>query len=91
VNFYRTEDGFQFPSADPTMGVQHIAGCLGDAQSRAYISVATELEMGLKQQALYLAPFGLLLRLNLMERKVQGSWGRQPSLQGSEFEGGGSG
>jgi hypothetical protein len=36
--------------------------------------------MGLKQQALHLAPFGLLLRLNLMEREVQGSWGRQPSL-----------
>jgi hypothetical protein len=62
------------------MGVTHVAGCLGDAQSRAQISIAAELEMGLKQQALHLAPFGLLLRLNLMEREVQGSWGRQPSL-----------
>ena len=63
---------------------------MGDAQRRAHIPVAAQLEMGLKQQALHLAPFSLLLRLNLMERKVQGSWGSQPSLQRSEFEGGGS-
>ena len=73
------------------MGVPHLAGSLGDAQSRAHIPVAAELEMGWKQQALHLAPFGLLLRLNPMEGEVQGSWGRQPSLQGSAFEGGGSG
>jgi len=73
------------------MSVQHLAACLGDAQRRAHISVAAELEMGLKQQALHLTPFGLLLRLNLMEREVQGGWRRQPSLQRSEFEGGGSG
>ena len=54
------------------MSVQHLAGGLGDAQRRAHISVAAELEMGLKQQALHLAAFRLLLRLNLMERKVEG-------------------
>jgi hypothetical protein len=36
--------------------------------------------MGFEQQALHLAPPGLLLRLNLVERKLQGGTGRQPSF-----------
>jgi hypothetical protein len=44
--------------------------------------------MGLQQQALHLAPPDLLLRLNLVERKLQGGTGRQPNFQRSEFEGG---
>jgi hypothetical protein len=46
--------------------------------------------MGLKQQALYLAPPGLLLRLNLVKCELEGARGRQPSLQGCELEGRGS-
>lgn len=47
--------------------------------------------MGLKEQALHLAPPDLLLRLNLVERELEGVPRRQPSLQRSEFEGGWSG
>jgi hypothetical protein len=47
--------------------------------------------MDFEQQALHLAPPGLLLRLNLVERKLQGGTGRQPSFQRSEFQGGGRG
>jgi hypothetical protein len=47
--------------------------------------------MGLKQQALHLAPPDLLLRINLMEWELEGVTRRQPSFQGSEFEGGWSG
>ena len=36
-------------------------------QRRLHISIAAELEMSLKQQALHLAALGLLLRLNLVE------------------------
>jgi hypothetical protein len=42
--------------------------------------VAAELEMGLKQQALHLAPPDLLLRLNLVEWELKGVTRRQPSL-----------
>jgi hypothetical protein len=42
--------------------------------------------MSLKQQALHLAPSGLLPRLNLVEWKFQGRTGRQPSLQRGEFD-----
>ncbi len=45
------------------------------------------LEMSLKQQALHLAALGLLLRLNLVERELEGATGRQPVLQQSEFVG----
>ena len=44
--------------------------------------------MGLKQQALHLAPPDLLLRLNLVEWELEGVMRRQPSLQRSELEGG---
>jgi hypothetical protein len=47
--------------------------------------------MGLKEQALHLAPPNLLLRLNLVEWELEGVPRRQPSLQRSEFEGGWSG
>ena len=44
--------------------------------------------MGLKQQALHLAPPDLLLRLNLVEWELEGVMSRQPSLQRSELKGG---
>jgi hypothetical protein len=47
--------------------------------------------MGLKQQALHLAPSDLLLRLNLVEWELEGVTRRQPGLQRREFEGGWSG
>jgi hypothetical protein len=87
VNLDWTENGFQATGAEPTMGVQHLAGVLWETKRRSHISVTAELEMSLQQQALYLAALGLLLRLNLVERQLEGAAGRQPSLQRSEFAG----
>jgi hypothetical protein len=47
--------------------------------------------MSLKQQALHLAPSGLLLRLNPVAWKLRGCTGRQLSLQRGEFDSGRSG
>jgi hypothetical protein len=52
------------------MSVQFLAGRLWDTQRRPHISVTAELKMSLQQQALHLAPSGLLLRLNLVEWKL---------------------
>jgi hypothetical protein len=87
VNLHWTEDRFQTTSAEAAMGVQQLAGRLRNTQRGSHISVAAELEMGLKQQALHLAPPDLLLRFNLVQGKLQGGGGRQPSLQRREFEG----
>ena len=78
-------------ATEQTSGVPHLAGRLSDTQCRSHISVAAELEMGLKQQALHLTAFGILLRLNLMEWELESARGCQPSLQRGEFEGGWSG
>jgi hypothetical protein len=60
---------------------------LWDAQRGPHIAVAAELKMSLKQQALHLAAFALLLRFNLVERELKGATGCQPVLQQSEFAG----
>jgi hypothetical protein len=52
-----------------------------ELQSRTYISVAAMLQMGLEEKALDLAAFGLLLGLDLVERKLEGTGGCQPGLQ----------
>jgi hypothetical protein len=62
---------------------------LCDAQGSSDVSRATVLQMGLEQQTVHLAAFGLLLRLDLMKGKLQGTPRRQPSFQHGEFEGGG--
>jgi hypothetical protein len=90
VNLHWTEDGFQTSQAASAMGVQHLAGRLRGTQGRPHASVVAELEVSLKHQTLQLAPFGLLLSLDLVNWKVQGGKGSQPSLQRSEFAGGGS-
>jgi hypothetical protein len=43
------------------------------------------LQMGLEEKALYLAAFGLLLGLDLVERELEGAGGRQPGLQQGEL------
>jgi hypothetical protein len=47
--------------------------------------VAAALQVRLKQQALHLAAFGLLLALDLVQGELQCGRGRQPSLQGREL------
>jgi hypothetical protein len=91
VNLDWTEDRFQAAGAEPPSSVQDLAARLWDTQRGSHISVAAELEMSLQQQALHLAPPDLLLRLNLIERELEGVARRQPSFQRSEFEGGWSG
>jgi hypothetical protein len=60
------------------MGVEHIV-C--KVQGRTHISVATILQVGLEQEALHLAAFGLLLGLDVMERELEGGGRRQPGLE----------
>jgi len=38
----------------------------------SHISITAAIDMSLEQQTLHLASFGLLLRLNLVERELQG-------------------
>jgi len=47
--------------------------------------------MGLEEQALHLAAFGLLPALNLVEGELQGAAGCQPGLKQSELDVGGWG
>jgi hypothetical protein len=47
--------------------------------------------VGLKEQALHLAAFGLLLALNLVEGEFEGAAGGQPGLKQSELDSGGCG
>jgi hypothetical protein len=70
VKIHGTEDRLQDTGTEPAAGVPQRAGCLRDTQRRPHITVAAELEMSLKQQALHLAALGLLLRLNLVEGKL---------------------
>jgi hypothetical protein len=67
------------------MSVQHFVVPLLDAQSGTHVSVAAALKVSLKQQTLYLAAFGLLLTLDLVQGELQSERGGQPSLQGTEL------
>jgi hypothetical protein len=67
------------------MRIEHRAVCLLELQRRAYISVAAMLQMSLEEKALDLAAFGLLLGLDLVERKLEGAGGCQPGLQQGEL------
>src|ERR1035441_8897186 len=56
-----------------------------DTQSGSHVSVTAALQVRMKQQALHLAAFGLLLALDLVQGKLQCGRSRQPSLQGREL------
>jgi hypothetical protein len=58
---------------------------LPDTQSGTHVSTASTLQVRLKQQALHLAAFGLLLALDLVQRELQSGRCRQPSLQRREL------
>jgi hypothetical protein len=60
------------------MGVGHI---VWKAQRRSRISVATILQVGLEEEALHLAAFGLLLGLDVVEGESEGGGRRQPGLE----------
>jgi hypothetical protein len=60
------------------MGVEHIGW---KVQRRSHISVATILQVGLEEQALHLAAFGLLLGLDVVEGELEGGGGSQPGLK----------
>jgi len=60
---------------------------LADGVARlAHISVAAVLQVGLEEQALDLAAFVLLLRLDLVEGELKGTGGSQPALKLSELD-----
>jgi hypothetical protein len=65
---------------------EHRAACLLELQRKPYISIAAMPQMGLEEMALDLAAFGLLLGLDLTEREVEGTGGRQPGFQQGELD-----
>jgi hypothetical protein len=67
------------------MRVPHFVVSSLDTQSGTHVAVAAALQVRLKQQALHLAAFGLLLALDLVQGELQCGRGRQPSLQGREL------
>jgi hypothetical protein len=60
---------------------QHFIVPWPDTHSRTPVSVAATWQVGLEQQATYLAAFGLLRALDLVQGELQRGRGRQPSLQ----------
>jgi hypothetical protein len=44
------------------------------------------LQVGLEEEALHLAAFGLLLALDLVKGEFEGAAGRQPGLEQSELD-----
>ena len=85
--FHGSKDGGERAGAQTAMRVEHRSpsGCWS-MQGRPDISVAALLQMGLEEQALHLAAFGLLLGLDLVEGELEGAGGCQPGLQQSELD-----
>jgi hypothetical protein len=68
------------------MRVAYLTVLLMELQGRPHISVAAVLQVGLEEQALDLAAFGLLLRLDLVERELESTGGSQPRLKPRELD-----
>jgi hypothetical protein len=68
------------------MRVVYLTVLLMELQGWPHISVAAVLQVGLEEQALDLAAFGLLLRLDLVERELEGTGGCQPRLKLRELD-----
>jgi hypothetical protein len=68
------------------MRVEQVAVLVLEVERGTHIPIAALLQMGLEKQSLYLAAFGLLLALNLVEGKLQGVAGSQPGLEKSELD-----
>jgi len=68
------------------MRVEHLTVLLMELQGWPHISVAAVLQVGLEEQALDLAAFVLLLRLDLVERELEGTGGSQPRLKPRELD-----
>jgi hypothetical protein len=65
----------------PPVGVQDRPEALADPQGEARRSMTSLLEVRLQEQALHLAPFMLLLALDLMQGELQGLRRSQPLFQ----------
>jgi hypothetical protein len=61
--------------------VEHFTICLLEFQSGSHISITAMLQVRLKEEALDLAALDLLLRLDEVEKELQGAGGSQPGLQ----------
>ncbi len=78
------KDGLQSPALETAMSVEE-GGLFCDTQGGADITVAALLDVSLEEQTLQVTSLELLLALDLMQGKLQGGWGRQPVLQGTEL------
>ena len=68
------------------MGVEPVPVLLLEEQGGSHISIAAILQVGLEEQALYLAAFGVLLGLDLVEGELEGGGGCQPGLKQRELQ-----
>jgi hypothetical protein len=85
VDVNGAKDGLQGPAPKTAVGVDEGGGLFCDAPSRADITVAPLLDVSLEEQSLQVTSLELLLALDLMKGKLQGGWGRKPSLEGREL------
>ena len=77
----RAEDGLQPAGVQPPVGVQDWPDALVNPQGEAHRSLTSLLDVRLEEQALHLAPFLLLLALDLMQGELQGLRRSQPLFQ----------
>jgi len=79
------KDCLQGPALETAVSLEEGGGLFCDTQGGADITVAALLDVSLEEQTLQVTPLELLLALDLMQGKLQGGWGRQPVLQGTEL------
>jgi hypothetical protein len=75
------KDGLQPACVHPSVGVQDRPEALVDPQGEAHRSLTSLPDVHLEEQALHLAPFMLLLALDLMQGELQGLRRSQPLFQ----------
>jgi len=73
------------------MGIEAFPLRAGPPQCWSHVAMAALPQVSLEKQALDFTAFVLLLRLDLMERKLERTGGSQPALEQSELDIGGSG
>ncbi|MGD0774315.1 MAG: hypothetical protein ABSC05_15990 [Candidatus Solibacter sp.] len=84
--FHGSEDGGERAGAQSAMGVERVPVLLVEAQGRSNIAVAAMLQVGLEEQAVHFAAFGLLLGFDLVEGQLESTGGGQPGLEQSELD-----
>jgi hypothetical protein len=79
------EDGGDGSGAQVAVRIEHLTIWLLEFQGGSHISIAALLQVGLQEETLQFASFGLLLELDLVQRELESAGGSQPGLQAREL------